>query len=126
VTQTVVVVGMVSSIIRGALRWCRGGLGLWLLKPFWGRQWREMEYAADQYAAMLGQGDELADFLEINSLAFDQPVPFTWMAAVTHPPSELRIDRLRAHAHNTVYSDYNLADDGYVPEPITVQPEGAI
>lgn len=125
VTQTVVVVGMISSIIRGALRWCRGGLGLWLLKPFWGRHWREMEYQADQYAAMLGQGDELADFLEINSLAFDQPVPFTWMAAVTHPPSELRIDRLRGYAHNTYTSD-SVAIDSYFPDEMTVQAEGAM
>jgi Zn-dependent protease with chaperone function len=106
VSQTIIVVGIFSTIMRIALRWCRGGIGLWLLKPLWGRVWRESEYAADQYAAMLGQGHDLADFLQINALVFDQPVPFTWLSAHTHPPTELRIDRLTASAnrsHDTHY-----------------------
>jgi Zn-dependent protease with chaperone function len=77
----------------------RGGLGLRLLRPMWGRYWREREYTADQYAAHLGQADELADFLEIHALIHDHPVPFLWLTEHTHPPTELRIDRLRTHAH---------------------------
>jgi Zn-dependent protease with chaperone function len=81
------------------VRFARGGLGLYLLRPLWGRYWREREYTADQYAAILGQADELADFLEIHALIHDHPVPFIWLTEHTHPPTELRVDRLRAHAH---------------------------
>jgi Zn-dependent protease with chaperone function len=73
----------------------KGGLGLWLTGPVWGRYWREREYHADQYAAALGQADELADFLEIHALIHDNPIPFLWLTEHTHPPAELRIDRLR-------------------------------
>jgi Zn-dependent protease with chaperone function len=76
---------------------CRGGLGLYLMRPIWGKYWREREYAADEYAAQLGQADELADFLEIHGLIHDHPIPFIWLTEHTHPPTELRIDRLRTH-----------------------------
>jgi Zn-dependent protease with chaperone function len=73
----------------------KGGLGLWLTGPIWGRYWREREYHADQYAAELGQAEELADFLEIHALIHDNPIPFLWLSEHTHPPTELRLDRLR-------------------------------
>ncbi len=78
---------------------CRGGLGLYLTRPLWGQYWREREYTADQYAARLGQADELADFLEIHGLIHDHPIPFIWLTEHTHPPTELRIDRLRTYTH---------------------------
>jgi Zn-dependent protease with chaperone function len=84
---------------RKLLALLRGGLGLYLLRPIWGRYWRAREYTADQYAATLGQADELADFLEIHALIHDHPIPFIWLTEHTHPPTELRIDRLRTHAH---------------------------
>ena len=65
-------------------------------RPRMGRYWRTREYHADQYAAGLGQADELADFLEIHALIHDNPIPFLWLTEHTHPPTELRIDRLRA------------------------------
>ena len=74
----------------------KGGLGLWLTGPIWGRYWREREYEADQYAAGLGQAEELADFLETHALIHDNPIPFLWLTEHTHPPTELRLDRLRA------------------------------
>ena len=77
------------------LRFARGGLGLRFLAPAWGSYWREREYTADQYAANLGQADELADFLEVHALIHDHPVPFIWLTEHTHPPTELRIDQLR-------------------------------
>jgi Zn-dependent protease with chaperone function len=77
----------------------KGGLGLWLTSPIWGRYWRRREYKADEYAASLGQADELADFLEIHALLHDHPVPFIWLTEHTHPPTELRIDRLRRTTH---------------------------
>jgi Zn-dependent protease with chaperone function len=78
----------------------KGGLGLWLTGPVWGRYWRAREYHADQYASGLGQADELADFLEIHALIHDNPIPFLWLTEHTHPPTELRIDRLRARPHD--------------------------
>jgi Zn-dependent protease with chaperone function len=34
---------------------CRGGLGLYLTRPLWGKYWREREYIADEYAASSGK-----------------------------------------------------------------------
>ena len=53
------------------------------------------EYVADQYAKQLGYGEEFADYLEEYGLFYDRPVPFVWLTLQTHPPVELRIDRLR-------------------------------
>jgi Zn-dependent protease with chaperone function len=105
--RDLVVVGgervLLTATLFGALLWAgrfvvrfaRGGLALRFLAPAWGSYWREREYTADQYAASLGQADELADFLEIHALIHDHPVPFIWLTEHTHPPTELRIDRLR-------------------------------
>jgi Zn-dependent protease with chaperone function len=73
----------------------RGGIGLRLTQPIWGHYWRRREYAADNYAAQLGQADELADFLATHALIHDHPIPYIWLTEHTHPPVELRIDRLR-------------------------------
>ncbi|HTB50262.1 MAG TPA: M48 family metalloprotease [Solirubrobacteraceae bacterium] len=75
----------------------RGGLGLRLIRPAWGLYWRRREYAADAYAAGIGQADELADFLETHALLHDHPVPYIWLTEHTHPPVELRIDLLRGN-----------------------------
>jgi Zn-dependent protease with chaperone function len=83
---------------RFVIRFARGGLGLRFLGAVWGGYWREREYTADQYAASLGQADELADFLEVHALIHDHPVPFIWLSEHTHPPTELRIDKLRKTA----------------------------
>lgn len=82
------------SFIRLLLRLARGGLGIRLLSPLWGNYWRAREYRADAYAVSLGQGDELAAFLQSNALPFDRPVPFLIFTEQTHPPTELRIDRI--------------------------------
>jgi Zn-dependent protease with chaperone function len=84
---------------RLVIRFARGGLGLRFLGAAWGSYWREREYTADQYAATLGQADELADFLEVHALIHDHPVPFIWLTEHTHPPTELRIDKLRKTGH---------------------------
>jgi Zn-dependent protease with chaperone function len=91
----------------------KGGFGLWLTGPIWGRYWRRREYKADEYAASLGQADELADFLEVHALIHDHPVPFIWLTEHTHPPTELRIDKLR----NTAPHDQTPAQDE--PSPAT-------
>ena len=77
------------------LLFARGGLGLRLTRPIWGHYWRAREYTADNYAANLGQADELADFLEAHALIHDHPIPYIWLTEDTHPPTELRIDKLR-------------------------------
>jgi Zn-dependent protease with chaperone function len=92
-------------MIRKTLTLARGGLGLRVMCTVWGRYWREREYTADRYAAALGQADELADFLEVHALIHDHPIPFIWLTDHTHPPTELRIDQLRAHADNDTYPD---------------------
>jgi len=71
-----------------------GGLALWITRAAWGVYWRAREHRADQYAAQLGQSAGLARFLETNALDGDLPVPFIWLTATSHPPSEHRIERL--------------------------------
>jgi Zn-dependent protease with chaperone function len=71
-----------------------GGLGAWLTRAPWAAYWRAREFAADEYAAKLGQGRSLARFLELNALENDLPVPFMWLTEQSHPFSEHRIDRL--------------------------------
>jgi Zn-dependent protease with chaperone function len=100
-------------IVRNTIRLAKGGLGLWLTANIWASYWRTREYQADQYAAILGQADELADFLEIHALIHDQPVPFLWLTEHTHPPTELRIDKLR----NTTFNEQTPAQD--TPAPAT-------
>jgi Zn-dependent protease with chaperone function len=92
---TITLFGSGLWVVRWVVRFARGGFGLMLLVPFWGSYWREREYLADQYAASLGQAEELADFLEVHALMHDHPVPFIWLTEHTHPPTELRIDQLR-------------------------------
>jgi Zn-dependent protease with chaperone function len=77
------------------LRLARGGLGLRLCARPLGDHWQSRELEADAYAAEIGQGEQLADFLEAHALIHDEPAPWSWLEANTHPPTELRIDRLR-------------------------------
>jgi Zn-dependent protease with chaperone function len=95
---TVTLVGGLLWLARKSISFAKGGFGLRITAPAWGSYWREREYLADLYAATLGQADELADFLEIHALIHDHPVPFIWLTEHSHPPSELRIDRLRKAA----------------------------
>ena len=97
---TVTLFGAVLWVLRRLVRFAQGGLGLRFFGPVWGGYWREREYTADQYAARLGQAEELADFLEVHALLHDHPVPFVWLTEHTHPPTELRIDRLRKTGHS--------------------------
>ena len=70
-----------------------GGLSQRLLAQPWLAWWRHREHRADQHAAALGLGDELADLLERTQL-LDAAAPF--MRDRTHPYTEHRIERLRA------------------------------
>jgi Zn-dependent protease with chaperone function len=87
--------GLLRLTWRAVMWFLRGGLGLKLLGTTWAVWWRQREYAADRYAKDLGQGEDLADYMETHALFYDRPVPFIWNSLHTHPPTELRIDRLR-------------------------------
>jgi Zn-dependent protease with chaperone function len=91
----------------------RGGLALRLTAPAWGQVWREQEYEADRFAAGIGWGEKLADFLEAEQLKHDHPIPLVGLTDHTHPPTEQRIDALRAQAkrqpHTPTESDPQLS-----------------
>jgi hypothetical protein len=86
-------------IIRKAISFAKGGLAIWLTRPLWGNYWRGREYAADDYAATLGQADELADFLQVHALLYDRPIPYMGLTGTDHDFTELRIDRLRNYRY---------------------------
>jgi Zn-dependent protease with chaperone function len=88
-------------LVRQVAFLATGELALWLTRSAWGIYWRGREYQADRYAAGLGQADQLAEFLDINALPWDLPVPFVWLTEESHPPTEHRIDRLYHHEAQT-------------------------
>lgn len=62
----------------------------------WAAYWRHRENEADRYAAKLGQGTELASYLDADALAGDVPTPFKRMGTSSHPWTEHRIEALEA------------------------------
>ena len=85
-------------VMRMTVTLLRGGVALRLTSIAWAELWREAEYEADRFAAAIGCAEELAAFLEAESLKHDHPIPLVWCSDHTHPPTELRIDALRALA----------------------------
>jgi Zn-dependent protease with chaperone function len=73
-----------------------GGLGVCLTRTAWAAYWRAREFEADEYAAHLGQAQQLARFLDEYALENELPVPFVWLSDHGHPATEHRIDRLEA------------------------------
>lgn len=63
----------------------------------WEMYWRSREFAADQYAARLGQAQTLARSLTHESLPHEQTVPNMRFSRATHPYTKPRIARLQAH-----------------------------
>lgn len=88
--------GLFAALARQVSYVASGQLSMRLLTPLWAGYFRECEYRADAYAARLGYARELIDYFE-GAVAYDQPVAFAWMKAHSHPPTELRIDRLQAY-----------------------------
>jgi Zn-dependent protease with chaperone function len=74
-----------------------GALGAWVTRTPWAAYWRAREFAADEYAAGLGQAEALARFLDTNALENDLPVPFMWLTEHSHPFTEHRLERLYQH-----------------------------
>jgi Zn-dependent protease with chaperone function len=87
---------------RGAIPWALmrliarlsgGTIALRLLAPAWAAYWRAREYAADSYAAYLGQAEDLASHLCDQEQALDLPGVGIFNKR-QHPPVALRIERL--------------------------------
>ena len=68
-----------------------GRMTMSLMSIPWAMYWRRREGFADAYAARLGQGPGLADFLEGGA---DAPTPWKGFGTSTHPWTEHRIDAL--------------------------------
>jgi len=86
--------GLFVGLIRLALRLAGGGCAARLLAPLWSAYWRSREYAADAYAASLGQGEDLARHLAAVDLPLDFPRRRFPFDLAEHPPVALRIERL--------------------------------
>jgi hypothetical protein len=91
------VVGAFVWLFGMLLSLAGGGFGLWALNLSWAWFWKQREYAADAYAATLGQQGNLSRYLEelasggAREASFDVATPFL----VLEPPSaELRLDRV--------------------------------
>jgi Zn-dependent protease with chaperone function len=92
---TILGIRLLIWIVKKTLKLVNGGFGLRLVGPLFGAYWRGREYKADKYAASFGQADDLANFLENHALIHDHPIPYIWLTEHAHPPTELRIDKLR-------------------------------
>jgi len=95
--NTLAATGVARWMFSRAMALMRGGVGLHLTAPTWGAVWRTQEYEADRFAASIGWAAELAEFLETHIQELDHPVPLVGLTSHTHPPTELRIDKLRQH-----------------------------
>ena len=73
-----------------------GRAAMALTRNPWAAYWRHREKVADEYAAKLGQGPALADYLDIHALDGDLPTPFKAFGASSHPWTEHRIERVDA------------------------------
>jgi Zn-dependent protease with chaperone function len=86
------------SGLRLFLRLAGGGVAEQLFAPLWSAYWRSREYAADSYAASLGQAEDLARHLGDFEQPFDAPQPGLIFKAADHPPVALRIERLHEYS----------------------------
>ncbi len=90
--------GSGGAFVWGFVRWfvrlAGGTFFQRLLSPvlFW--YWREREYVADDGVVLLGQAEGLVGLLEMHR-AFDFSQPRRFVNWDSHPPIELRIERLR-------------------------------
>jgi Zn-dependent protease with chaperone function len=82
------------GLLRWTLRLGGGSFARSLLSPFWAAYWRSREYAADAYAASLGQAEDLARHLRDQEQPFDAPHCGLLRNGAEHPPVALRVERL--------------------------------
>jgi Zn-dependent protease with chaperone function len=79
------------------LAWFASGqAAMWFTENAWQSYWRSREYAADAYAARLGQAASLGLILEHNSLPFERSIRRMSFSRATHPYTKQRIARLRS------------------------------
>jgi len=85
-----------SLPFRG-LAWFMSGEAVlsFMVNP-WEMYWRSREFAADQYAARLGQGPALASTLERDSMPYERSIPRMRYSRATHPYTKQRVAKLRA------------------------------
>ncbi|MBK5218879.1 MAG: M48 family metalloprotease [Thermoleophilia bacterium] len=86
--------GLLWGLLRWTLRLAGGSFAQQLLTPLWAAHWRAREYAADDYAASLGQAEDLAGYLADQEQPFDAPQRGLFFNPAEHPPVALRIERL--------------------------------
>jgi len=86
-----------SLPFRGLLWFASGQAVLWLTANTWEMYWRSREFAADEYAARLGQAHALAQSLTSESLPYERSIPGMRFSRATHPYTKPRIARLQAH-----------------------------
>ncbi len=86
-----------SLPFRG-LAWVASGQAIvWFTANAWEMYWRSREFAADEYAARLGQGGALAESLGYDSLPYERSIPRMRFSRATHPYTKPRIAKLHAH-----------------------------
>jgi Zn-dependent protease with chaperone function len=86
-----------SLPFRGLLWFASGQAVMWFLGNPWEMYWRSREFAADEYAARLGQAQALAQSLTNDSLPHERAIPNMRFSRATHPYTKPRIARLQAH-----------------------------
>ncbi len=89
---------LVWGVLRWTLRFAGGSFAQGLFGSLWAAYWRGREYAADAYAASLGQAGELARYLTDQEQPFDAPQPGLLFNRSEHPPVALRVERLQESA----------------------------
>lgn len=93
--------GLLLAFARWTLRLAGGSVVQQLLKPLWAAHWRAREYAADAYAASLGQAEDLARHLTEQEQPFDTPQRRSLFNGAEHPPVAHRVERLLASSGGT-------------------------
>jgi Zn-dependent protease with chaperone function len=86
-----------SLPFRGLFWLATGQAVMWLTSNSWEMYWRSREFAADQYAARLGQGPALAESLAHESLPYEISIPHMRFSRATHPYTKPRIAQLQAY-----------------------------
>jgi Zn-dependent protease with chaperone function len=86
-----------SLPFRGLLWFASGQAVQWLTANTWEMYWRSREFAADEYAARLGQAHALAQSLTSESLPYERSIRAMRFSRATHPYTKPRIARLNAY-----------------------------
>ena len=90
-----------SLPFRGLAWFASGQAVQWFTANAWETYWRSREFAADQYAARLGQGPALARTLEHGSLPYERSIRNMRFSRASHPYTKPRIAKLRAQPDST-------------------------